>query len=143
MSRFNTALNGAGFADPVNGYAKYIDVPSFIDVHLWVEIYKQIDGYRLSSYFYKDRGKKVFSAPLWDYNLCIGNGMDPAGGYDPEFRAAAGMVFHDSTSGAAYPFYNRLFQDPEFTLKYWDRYWQLRRSLFSPTEHRSRSSTRR
>jgi hypothetical protein len=40
-------------------------VQSFIDTHLWVEVYKNIDGYRLSSYFYKDRGRKIVASPVW------------------------------------------------------------------------------
>jgi hypothetical protein len=121
MNRFEAALYGGSFGDPVNGYAKYIDVMSFIDNHLWVEIHKQIDGYRLSTYYAKDRGGKVYSLPLWDYNLCLGNadyldGFNPSGWY---------------LGGGTYPWYPRLFADPEFTLKYWDRYWQLRRTMFS------------
>ena len=124
MNRFESALNGATYADPVNGYAKFIDVQSFIDNHLWVEIYKQIDGYRLSTYYYKDRGGKLRSSPLWDYNLCLGN-ADYLDGFNPT------GWYYRGVSGADYPWYTRLFTDPEFTLKYWDRYWQLRRTMFS------------
>ncbi len=127
MDRFEAALNGANFANPTTGYAKYIDVDSFIENHLWVEMFKQIDGYRLSTYYSKDRGGKLKSRPLWDYNLSQGNADYPAGneGADPT------KWYYSAVGGADYPWYGRLFQDPNFVVKYWDRYWKLRRSEFS------------
>ena len=53
--QFETALYGANFADPEEGYRKYVDVDSFIDHHILVELTKNIDGYRLSTYFYKKK----------------------------------------------------------------------------------------
>ena len=73
ISEFETVLMSANFADPVNGYAKYIDVGSFIDHHIMVEMFKNIDGYRLSTYMYKDRNGKLNMGPIWDYNLSTGN----------------------------------------------------------------------
>ena len=40
------------------------------------ELSKNIDGYRLSTYMYKDRddnGGKLTIGPFWDYNLAFGN----------------------------------------------------------------------
>ncbi len=127
MRRFETALNGTNSTNPATGYAKYIDVPSFIENHLWVEIYKQIDGYRISTYYHKPRYGKVKSSPLWDYNLSIGN-ADYLNGFNP-----SGWYYRESdiwNNNANYPWYKKLFEDPEFALKYWDRYWKLRRGLF-------------
>ena len=102
-------LHGDNFADPTAGYAQYMDVGSFIDVHLLVEMCKQIDGYRLSSYFHKDRGGKLVSGPVWDYNLSLGN-ADYNGGDNPEGWYA------DLVGANGYPWYQRLFADPEFVL---------------------------
>ncbi|MFN0129272.1 MAG: CotH kinase family protein [Verrucomicrobiales bacterium] len=127
MNRFETALNGPNFTDPVNGYAKYIDVDSFIDNHIWVEFTKQIDGYRLSTYWTKDRGGKVRALPIWDYNLSLGN-ADYLNGFNPiGWYYAEGDIYESGN----YPWYKRLFADPEFNQKYWDRYWQLRRGILS------------
>lgn len=129
VNRFEAALYGASFADPANGYAKYIDVDTFIDGHLWVEIFKQIDGYRLSTYMYKDRNGKLKYSPLWDYNLCMGNGS-PAGGYPANYELTNDW-YYVALGTADYPYHPRLFQDPAFKARYWDRYWQLRRGPFS------------
>jgi len=127
LNRFEAALNGPNFADPVNGYAKFIDVDSFIDNHIWVEFCKQIDGYRLSTYWTKDRGGKVRALPIWDYNLSLGN-ADYLGGFNPlGWYFAEGDIYNT----ANYPWYKRLFEDREFTRQYWDRYWQLRRTILS------------
>ncbi|MFT4550689.1 MAG: hypothetical protein ACI8XO_005046, partial [Verrucomicrobiales bacterium] len=123
VNDFETALHGANFDDPETGYAAYIDPASFIDMHLFVETFKEIDGYRISTYFSKDRGEKIRALPVWDYNLALGNanylqGEIPTGWY------------YTQTSGTNYYWYQRLFQDVEFDLAYWDRFWELRRSLF-------------
>ena len=124
LTSFETALYGASYRDPVNGYAKYIDPPSFVDHHLLVELTKNIDGYRLSTFMHKQRGGKLKMGPIWDYNLCLGNanyleGWIPQGWYYPQLGAGD------------YPWWTRLFSDPDFQQKYIDRWGTLRRSQFT------------
>jgi len=45
----------------------------FVEQFWIVEFTKQIDGYRLSDYFSKDRNGKVTPVPIWDWNLSFGN----------------------------------------------------------------------
>ncbi|MBT3611894.1 MAG: hypothetical protein HN522_03000 [Flavobacteriales bacterium] len=76
MDSFEYALAGPNFTDSLIGYSKYIDVNSFIDLYIINELSKNIDGYRLSTYMYKDRddnGGKLTMGPFWDYNLAFGN----------------------------------------------------------------------
>ena len=76
IDSFEYALNGVNFSDTSIGYSKYIDVNSFIDLYIMNELSKNIDGYRLSTYMYKDRddnGGKLTMGPFWDYNLAYGN----------------------------------------------------------------------
>ncbi len=124
MNSFEAALYGGGFADPVNGYAKYIDAASFIDNHILVELTKNIDGFRLSTYYHKDRNGKLVMGPVWDYDLSLGNanyldGWNATGWYYPQL------------SDGDYPYWRRLFQDPVFKLHYADRWFSLRRDLFA------------
>ncbi len=124
VQQFDNALAGASFADPSAGYRAYIDPMSFMDNHIWVEAFKQIDGYRLSTYYTKNRNTKIRALPIWDYNLSSGNadyltGDSPTGWY------------YSQIGGDEYPYYPRLFEDPLFTLAYWDRYWKARRSVLS------------
>jgi subtilisin-like proprotein convertase family protein len=94
---FEQALLSSNYKDPVNGYRKYIDMESFVDYFILTEFSKNIDGYRLSTYLYKDKdskGGKLTLGPVWDYDLAYGNadyGMasDPSGWqfttYDTQF----------------------------------------------------------
>jgi hypothetical protein len=123
INSFEAALYGPGFGDPETGYAAWIDVDSFIDHHILVELTKNIDGYRLSTFFHKDRGGKLAAGPIWDYNLSLGNanyldGWIPTGWY------------HDLLDDASYFWWRRLFEDPEFRLRYQDRWFELRRGPF-------------
>ncbi|MFN3873921.1 MAG: CotH kinase family protein [Ignavibacterium sp.] len=73
---FESAMHGPYFADTVLGYPKYIDANSFADFILLNELVKNIDSYRLSTFFYKDRDSrnpKMFAGPVWDFNLAFGN----------------------------------------------------------------------
>ncbi|MBN2312276.1 MAG: CotH kinase family protein [Sedimentisphaerales bacterium] len=124
LNEFETVLNRGDFTDPVNGYAKYIDVDSFIDHHILVELCKNIDGFRLSTYMHKDRGVKLNMGPVWDYNLSLGNANYLQG------WIASGWYF-SQLSNAEYPWWRRLFEDPAFCLRYADRWFALRRNLFA------------
>ncbi|MEN6423836.1 MAG: CotH kinase family protein [Phycisphaerales bacterium] len=124
VNLFEAALYGASFTDPEIGYAKYIDVGSFIDNHILVELTKNIDGFRLSTYMHKDRNGKLAMGPAWDYNLSLGN-ADYLTGWLP-----TGWYFNQLGDGD-YPYWRRLFADPAFELAYADRWFALRRDLFA------------
>jgi hypothetical protein len=69
-------LSGSSFKDPEIGYKKYFDAASFVDFMLLSEISKEVDKYRYSTFFYKDKdsnGGKLFAGPAWDFNLGYGN----------------------------------------------------------------------
>lgn len=74
INEFEAALFASNFADPTSGYAKYIDVDSFIDWYLISEITKNIDSRNFSSiYFTLVPGEKIKMGPLWDFDLSFGN----------------------------------------------------------------------
>ena len=123
LNQMESALYGPNFADPAVGYAAYLDVGAFIDHHIIVEMTKNIDGFRLSTFMFKDRGGKLNMGPVWDYNLTLGNanyleGWLPTGWY------------HDELGDGDYPWWRRIFEDPEFLLRYADRWYALRAGPF-------------
>ena len=70
------ALSNPSFSDPSVGYPKYWDVASLVDFFLINELTRNVDGYRLSTYFYKDRNSingKFKMGPVWDFNIGLGN----------------------------------------------------------------------
>ena len=124
LNEFNSVLTSANFADPVNGYAKYIDVDSWIDQHILVELAKNIDGFRISNYYHKDRNGKIKMGPAWDFNLSLGN-ADYLEGWIPT------GFYYNLLNDGDYPYFRRLFQDPTFAQKYIDRWQQLRKDELS------------
>ena len=56
LESFQRALWGPQFSHPTKGYAKYIDVDSFVDYFLHTESTTNLDGYISSVYLSKDEG---------------------------------------------------------------------------------------
>jgi hypothetical protein len=132
ITRFETEMNGAGYADPGSGYAKYLDVDSFVDHFILNEVSKNVDAYRLSAYMYKDRdskGGKIVMGPIWDFNLAFGN-ADYYSAFSPygwilEFFYTDDQ-FHQSDAFVMPFWWWKLWQDDNFKVKVYKRWWQLR-----------------
>ncbi|MDD4282823.1 MAG: CotH kinase family protein [Bacilli bacterium] len=119
LNEFEESLYSAYFKDSNKGYRKYIDVNSFIDFAMINEIFKNIDGGEVSSYFYKDVGGKLTAGPLWDFDLTLGNTEFVEVNEPTGFRIVNTVWF------------NRLFQDPYFCKMYKKRYEYLRNTIWT------------
>ncbi len=53
-------------------YDDYIDPLSWVDHHMINEFTKNPDGLRLSTYFFKDRNKRLEYGPVWDFDRTMG-----------------------------------------------------------------------
>lgn len=76
ITQFEQSLNDSGYQSPDAEWRKMIDLDAFVDYFILTEFTKNVDGYRLSTYFYKDRNSKdgrLKMGPAWDYNLAFGN----------------------------------------------------------------------
>lgn len=72
VDSFEVALKSNTFQNPVTGWRRFADEKSFIDFMLINEMSKNVDGYRLSTYFHKnrdDKGGKIAMGPVWDFDL--------------------------------------------------------------------------
>jgi len=123
VDSFEYALNGPNFTDTSIGYAKYIDVNSFIDFYIINELSKNIDGYRLSTYMHKDKeskGGKLTMGPFWDFNLAFGNANYCSGGITSGWEVNGGC-------GDSNPFwFERLLDDTLYQNKLKCRWEYLR-----------------
>jgi hypothetical protein len=74
FNEFESALDSVNYNNPAhaNYYGNYIDIGSFVDHHILVEFGKNVDGFVLSTYLFKDRGGKINMGPIWDYNGALG-----------------------------------------------------------------------
>lgn len=124
ITNFEQVLAGGNFADPNIGYPSWIDVGSFIDHLLVVELSRDVDAYRLSSFLFKDKDSKgglLNAGPLWDFNLGFGN-ADYCDGSE-----TSGWNFDDQDCGIDQPFWwDRLQEDPLFNNQVQCRWDELR-----------------
>lgn len=118
ISAFEKALYSDYFADKDIGYAKYIDVDSFVDYYLLNEAVLNHDGGILSTYCYRELGGKLKMA-LWDYNNAFDN-------YQWFIMESDEFHMNDNT-----PWFQRLLQDRNFVDKLCARYHELRESTLS------------
>jgi hypothetical protein len=76
IRKFEDAIYGKDFKDELKGYHQYVDLSSFAKMFIINEVSRNIDGYRISSYFSKDKdskGGKLTASPPWDYDISYGN----------------------------------------------------------------------
>ena len=75
IDRMEDAFASKKYRDPEVGYRKYIDVQSFLDYQLVMELSHNVDAYRLSGKFFKRRDStdSRFKMVVWDLNLAFGN----------------------------------------------------------------------
>jgi CotH kinase protein/Chitobiase/beta-hexosaminidase C-terminal domain len=124
VNRFESALHGPDFADPTKGYLAFIDADSFIDHHLLVEVTKNVDGFRFSTFYYKDRGGRLKMGPAWDWNLSFGNASGKQGWLSEYW-------LWPQLDDQQYSWFRRLFEDPDFGQRYVDRWAQLRTNVLA------------
>jgi hypothetical protein len=126
---FETALSSVPFADARHGYRHYLNPASFIDYFLLTELCHNVDGYKFSAYFYKDRaskGGKLTMGPIWDYDLAWGNVNYCAG------DSTAGWVYNNEECSGHIPFWwHQLLTDTTFTRELHARWVGLRRTVLS------------
>jgi subtilisin-like proprotein convertase family protein len=133
VDSFETALAGPNFADTATGYAKYIDVNSFVDYFILSELSRNVDGYRISTYLYKEKitdGGKLVIGPCWDYDIAWGN-ADYCLGDDVTGWA---INFAEPCSGDYWqiPFWwDRLLQDTNFTNRLRCRWEELSNTVLA------------
>ncbi len=122
-------INSSSFTNPVTGYPAILDIPSFIDFQIINELANNVDGYRYSTFFYKNRdsqGGKLVAGPLWDFNLGYGNVNYAAA------RLSTSTWLYTSIGpgeGNCMHWYYRLMQDPTYQQSLKERYSRLRKGI--------------
>lgn len=126
---FETALQSDYFTDPNKGYAKYIDLKSFIDNYIIQELTKNYDGnLHKSSFFTKERNGKLEFYHVWDFDLSMGN-CNFFSNYGISSGPTTFFVKDYGFQGYGYGWYYRLFQDPQFRTKVKNRWNELKPQL--------------
>ena len=131
---FEACLYSSDLADPVKGYAGYIDVDSFINYYIIQELTKNIDGnLRKSSFITIEAGGKIEMYHVWDFDLSLGDCgyFDGTIGNGPE-----GFWIKDYTSGSwrGDNWFNRMMKDPAFVARLKERWNELMPELSKITD---------
>lgn len=118
VNAFQNALFSANFNSSLSNstqlaeYNQYIDQQGMVDYFLMVEVTKNPDGYRGSTYFYKDLDAPIGGAIPWDYNeaygLCCGF---PIEGYNDAGVSGPGISGGSAISSNGWRF--NICDDPE------------------------------
>ncbi|MDR1219054.1 MAG: CotH kinase family protein, partial [Treponema sp.] len=74
MNEFESALGSGSFADPVNGYSKYIDTESFAKWFLFQNILANMDTNPFLVKADDTYTTQLFMGPVWDFEWSIGIG---------------------------------------------------------------------
>lgn len=127
LTTLENSLNSASFDNNENGYRKYIDPGSFVNVQIMQELTKNVDGYRYSNYFYKRKdsdGGRLFAGPLWDFDLGYGNED-----YTSVSIETNGWLYTNTgpENGNRMHWWMRLMESPEYRNRFVSRWKQLRK----------------
>jgi hypothetical protein len=130
LNSFKSSFSASDFYDPLLGYAKWIDPAAFVDHHILNVAAKNVDAFRLSAYFFKDRLGRLNAGPLWDFD----RSLESTDVRDNNFNTWRGenVVGGDmGTDFFHYTWYVDMFRDENFWQRWIDRYDELRRGALS------------
>jgi hypothetical protein len=114
-------------------YESWIDADSWVDHLLINEITKNVDAYRISTYFYKNRDSidpRIHMGPVWDYNITFGIG-DYCDNQTPEGWMTN---FNNICAGDAWQvhfWWPQLLRDYAFQQRITSRWQHLRTTMWS------------
>jgi hypothetical protein len=115
----------------MDAYISYVDLNSFVDHFIVNEVSRNIDGYRLSAFMYKDRNSingRLTMGPVWDFNLSFGNGD-----YYDGWKSDGWNLDHllDNCGGDFPPpfWWEPIRNDQNFLTLLSQRWWSLRQTV--------------
>ena len=137
VTDFENSLKSSDFQSPNAKWRSMSDIDSFVDYFIHTEVVKNVDGFRLSTYFYKEKdskGGKLKMGPAWDYNLAFGN-ADYNDGYKTsgfQYKSNPTLVAANDTYFLAPFWWERLVTDSTFAKKVATRWKKLRSTVYNP-----------
>jgi hypothetical protein len=112
--------------DTLERLKKTLNIESAIDYMIIQEIFKNIDGYRRSVYFYRNSKGMFTFGPIWDFNLAMGN-VRLHGSQSPK----KWLVEHNTREIPHAFYFKKLWSIKTFRLLFKNRYFALRQNIIS------------
>ena len=136
VKSFEDALFGSNFKDLNKGYRNYINVNSFIDYFIIGEISRNVDAYKKSCFYFKNRNSKgglLNAGPVWDFDWAWKNFSDCSDTYsNTKGEGWAYQVVTECTPSPMPPgWVVRLMEDKSFVNQLYTRYSNLRKTILS------------
>lgn len=131
---FETALAGPNFQDPTSGVRKHADLNSFIDFLIVNELSRNVDGYRLSTYFHKNKNLtdgRIKAGPVWDFDLAFRNADYCEGSLVSGWAYKFNYVCPSDGAGLIPFWWDRLMLDTAFVSSLRCRWLDLRKTVLS------------
>ena len=122
---------------PVGNWREYLDQRSFIDFMLLNELLLNVDGYRLSTYLYKERNGKLKAGPPWDFDLGSGNDGRSVDTDRWEILRQIDPTFLQNDGPAPASWWCEMLHDQAFRTALRQRWKALRSSSFSNSHLKS------
>ncbi len=130
IQQFHNALH----AKPVGDWKKYVDMNSFVNIHVLNEITRNVDAWVKSHYMYKDMDMPIVAGPVWDYNFALGNFTDVQFGggigFPTQTTKKTGWHVLDNRTGSG-DWHTMMWKQPEFKSAFKNRYQELRNTTLA------------
>ena len=133
VDNLESTLYSSGSQGVVDIMSDFLDMDSFVDYFLLNELARNVDGYKKSSYFFKDKnsnGGRLHAGPVWDFDWawknideCIFSATDGSGW---------AYTVHQCDPWPVPPGWTvKLMKDVRFRRMVKERYQELRQTIFS------------
>jgi hypothetical protein len=134
VDEFENTLSGPDFQHPTKGVRKIADLPSFMDYFIMNELSRNVDGYRLSSYFHKNKSSvndRIVAGPVWDYDLAFRNANYCNGSETYGWAFRFNYVCPGDGAGLVPFWWERLLMDTAYSASLRCRWEDLRKNVLA------------
>jgi hypothetical protein len=135
VNSFETVLYSAGYNDPLKGYPSYLNTASFIDYFIIGELSRNVDAYKKSAFFFKDKdsnGGLLNRGPVWDFDWAWKNMNDNCDIFSATDGSGWAYKVNECNNWPVAPAWMvRLMQDNDFQDELFTRYTALRKTVLS------------
>jgi hypothetical protein len=135
VDSFENTLYSPDFKDPHTGYRAYLDISSFVDYFLIGELTRNVDAYKKSRYYYKNRDSRtglIHSGPVWDFDWAWKDITENCIHFNQTDGSGWAYRVNECDAWPTPPSWEvRLLQDQNFANDIHDRYFTLRKTILS------------
>jgi hypothetical protein len=138
INSVETVLYNSSFNSPVFGYKAYIDIKSFSDYFILGEVTRNVDAYKKSRFFFKDKDSKnlkLHSGPPWDYDWAWKNLTENCIHFNKTDGSGWAYKINECDPDPVPPSWEvRMLKDGEFASLVHDKYFAMRNTILSQTQ---------